>query len=99
MYNLWKILLTNGLTALASFVVSFMILVVSHYYSLGLFSIIIAPLMGGFMAAYMVLFLLEGGELLYLAQTYWHTLLLGLTVALVAAVGFVCAISQHYLFF
>ena len=76
-----------------------MIMTVSHYYSFGLFSIIIAPLIGGFLAAYIVLFLLEDGELLYLAQTFWHTLLLGATTALAVAVVFVYAGSQHYLFF
>ena len=99
MYNIWKFFLTNGLSALASCIVSFMILVVSHYCALGLFSIIIAPLFGGFLASYMVIFLLEDGELPYLAQAFWHTLLLGITIALIVAVGFVYAVSQHYLFF
>jgi hypothetical protein len=99
MYNIWKFSLTNGLTALASFIVSFMILIISHSCALGLFSIIIAPLIGGFLASYMVLFLLEDGDLAYLAQTFWHTLLLGITISLIVAVGFVYTISQHYLFF
>ena len=99
MNNSLSVLLTNGLAALASFVVSLMIMSVSHYYSLGLFFIIIAPLIGGVVAADMVLFLLKEGGLLSLAQTFWPTLLLGATTALVVAVGFVCAISQHYLFF
>jgi hypothetical protein len=97
--NLWRMLRTDGLAALASFVVSSMIMLVSYYYSLGLFSISIAPLTGGFLAAYMVLFFIEDGGLLYLTQTFWHTLLLGVSVALIVAAGFVCAISQHYLFF
>ena len=99
MGNSLRILLTNGLAALASFVVSLMIMSVSYYYSLGLFSFIIAPLIGGVMAAYMVLFLFEEGDFLSLAQASWHTLLLGATTALVVAVVFVCAMSQHYLFF
>ena len=97
MRNIRKFALTDGLTALASFIVSLMILLVSHSYALGLFSIIIAPLTGGFPASCMVLFFLEDGELPYLARTFWHTLLLGTTVSLIAAVGFVCIISQHYL--
>lgn len=97
MSNIWKFTLTDGLTALASFIVSLMILLVSHSYALGLFSIIIAPLIGGFPASCMVVFLLEDGELSYLAQKFWHTLLLGITTSLVAAVGFVFIISQHYL--
>ena len=99
MQNIWKFFLTNGLTALASFTVSFMILIVSHYYALGLFSIIIAPLIGGFLASCMVIFFLEDGELADLAQTFWHTLLLGVTISLIVAVGFVYTTSQHYLFF
>lgn len=99
MHNLWKFVLNNGLSVLASFIVSFMIMSVSHYYSLGLFSIIIAPLIGGFLAAYAVLFLLEGGDFLHLAQKFWHTLLLGATAALIVAVAFIYAESQHYLFF
>ena len=91
-----KFTLTDGLTVLASFTVSLMVLLVSHSYALGLFSIIIAPLTGGFPASCMVLFFLEDGELPYLAQTFWHTLLLGTAISLVAAVGFVCIISQHY---
>ncbi|MCI5123423.1 MAG: hypothetical protein D3925_02835 [Candidatus Electrothrix sp. AR5] len=74
-------------------------MLVSHYYSLGLLPIIIGPLTGGFLAAYMILFFIEDGGFLYLTQTFWHTLLLGASVGLIVAVGFVCAISQHYLFF
>jgi hypothetical protein len=99
MENSWRWLLTDGLAALASFVISSIIMLVSHYYSLGLLSIIIGPLTGGFLATYMVLFFIEDGGLLYLTQTFWHTLLLGVSVALIVAAGFVCAISQHYLFF
>ena len=98
MYNIRNFFLTNGLAALASFTVSFMILIVGHYYALGLFSIIIAPLIGGFLASYMVIFFLEDGELPYLAQTFWHTLLLGIAIALIVVIGFVYTISQHYFF-
>ena len=95
----WKWLWTDALAALASFIISSIIMLVSHYYSLGLLPIIIGPLTGGFLAAYMVLFFVEDGGFLYLTQTFWHTLLLGVSVGLLVAVGFVCAISQHYLFF
>ena len=95
----WKWLQTDCLTALASFVISSIIMSASHSYSLGLLSIIIGPLTGGFLAAYMVLFFVEDGGFLYLTQTFWHTLLLGAFIGLLVAAGFVCAISQHYLFF
>ncbi|MCI5119952.1 MAG: hypothetical protein D3908_01920 [Candidatus Electrothrix sp. AUS4] len=99
MYNVWKFFLTNGLAALASCIVSFMILVISHCCALGLFSIVIAPLIGGFLASCMVLFFLEDGGVADLVQAFWHTLLLGITISLIVTVGFVYTISQHYLFF
>ncbi|MCW5203031.1 hypothetical protein VU12_08835 [Desulfobulbus sp. US4] len=99
MKNSWRPLLVNGLVVLASFFVSPMIISISHYYSLGFFFIIIAPLIGSFLAAYMVLFFLEDRGGLYLIQTFWQTLLLGATVAFVVTAGCVCSISQHFLFF
>jgi hypothetical protein len=91
--------LTNGLAASASCVVSAMIISVSHYYSLGLFFLIIAPLTGGSLAAFLVLCLVKDGDELYMIQNFWHTLLLGTSVALVVTVSFICALSQHFLLF
>lgn len=99
MKSSWKTLRLDSLTILATFVVSSMIMLVSHFYSFGLFSIIIGPLIGGFMTAYLVLFCTEEGGLIYLSQKFWHTLLLGAAVALATVALFVCAISHHFLFF
>ena len=76
-----------------------MIITGSHYYSFGLFCLILGPLSGGFLAAYLVLYLIEEREERHLLRNSWQTLLLGTTVALLVTVGFVCAISQHFIFF
>ncbi len=100
MKNSWRrLLLTNGLAASASCVVSAMIISVSYYYSLGLFFLIIAPLTGGSLAAFLVFCLVKAGGELYMIQNLWHTLLLGTSVALVVTVSFICALSQHFLLF
>ncbi|MCI5121674.1 MAG: hypothetical protein D3908_10885 [Candidatus Electrothrix sp. AUS4] len=99
MQKKWRILWINSLVSLVSLVSSSMIMLAGYHYSLGLLFNIFAPLTGGFMVAYLVLFFIEDGGTLYLVQTFWYSLLLGTTVALLVAVGFVCAISQHYLFF
>lgn len=89
-------LFINSSVALASAVVSSMIISISHHYSLGLLFIIIIPLPSGFLTSYLFLCLFEGGNELSLIKNFWQTLLLGTTVALLMTVGFVCAISQHF---
>lgn len=96
----WRhFLFTNGLAASASCVVSAMIISASHYYSLGLFFLIIAPLTGGSLATFMVLCILKDGDELYLIRNFWQILLLGTSVALVVTTSFICALSQHFLLF
>ncbi|WPD24021.1 MAG: hypothetical protein SD837_05535 [Candidatus Electrothrix scaldis] len=95
----WRhFLLTNTLATLASCTVSAMIIIVSHYCAFGLFCLILGPLSGGFLAAYLVLYLLEEKDEIHLLQDSWQTLLLGTTMALIVTGAFICAISQHLLF-
>lgn len=96
----WRhFLFTNGLAASASCVVSAIIISVSHYYSLGLFFLIIAPLTGGSLAAFLVLCLVKDGDERYLIRNFWQILLLGTSVALAVTAGFIYALSQHFLLF
>ncbi|MCI5132064.1 MAG: hypothetical protein D3904_11210 [Candidatus Electrothrix sp. EH2] len=94
-----RLLFINGSAALASCIVSTIIISISYYYSLNLFLLIIVPLPGGFLAAYLVVFLLEEKEGSDLIRDFRHTLLLGITVALLTTVGFICSTLQDFLFF
>ena len=99
MKNSWKhFLLTNILAALASCAASVIIITVSYYYSFGLSCLILGPINGGFLATCLVLYLIEESDELHLVLNSWQTLLLGTSVALMVTVGFICAISQHFLF-
>lgn len=87
----WKrLLFINGSAALVSCIVSIMIISISYSYSLDLFLLIITPLPGGFLSAYLVVFLLEKKEP-DLIRNFRHTLLIGITVALLITVGFICS--------
>ena len=66
---------------------------ICYYYSFNIFCLIIAPLPGGLLAAGAVLLLLEDKKASYLIRNSWHTLVLGIAVALFVTIGFVLVIT------